>query len=112
MATPAEQDLVTTRGDNVTVTVTMTTNGTTPINITGRTYRAHIRTTKDAATTSGTFVCTVTNASAGEVTCVMSAGSTAALPVGTSYWDFEENNAGVVATILSGTVNVLADVSR
>jgi hypothetical protein len=34
------------------------------------------------------------------------------LPVGTSYWDFEENNAGVVATILSGTVNVLADVSR
>ena len=112
MAVPAKQNLSITRGDTETIVVTMKTSAGVAVNITGRTYRAHIRTTKDAATTSGTFVCTVTNASAGEVTCVMSAGSTAALPVGTSYWDFEENNAGVVATILSGTVNVLADVSR
>ena len=112
MAIPAKQNLSITRGDTETIVVTMKNSAGVVIDITGRTYRAHIRTTKDAATTSGTFVCTVTNPTGGVVTFVMSAGSNAALTVGIQYWDFEENDAGTVATILSGTVNVLADVSR
>jgi hypothetical protein len=28
------------------------------------------------------------------------------------YWDLQENASGVISTILSGTVTVLADVTR
>jgi len=112
MAVPAKQNLTITRGDTESVVVTMTSNGTTPINITGRTYRAQIRTTKDASTIDASFTCTVTNAALGEVTCTILPAVTATLSVGTHYWDFEETNAGVVSTILAGSVNVLADVTR
>jgi hypothetical protein len=101
-----------TRGDTESLVVTMTSDGTTPVDISGRTYRAQIRTTKDAATIDASFTCTVTSALIGEVTCSMTAGDTATLAVGTHYWDFEENKSGVISTILAGTVNVLADVTR
>ena len=112
MAVPAKQNLSITRGDTETVVITMKDSAGDAIVITGRTYRSHIRTTKDASAIDGTFSCTVTNGPEGEVTCVMSAGSTAALTVGTHYWDFEENDAGVVTTILAGTVKIIADVTR
>jgi hypothetical protein len=50
MAVPAKQNLSMTRGDTETVVVTMKDSTGTAINITGRTYRAQIRTVKDAAT--------------------------------------------------------------
>jgi phage tail sheath gpL-like len=112
MAVPSKQNLTMTRGDTESVVVTMTSDGTTPVDVTGRTYRAQIRITKDAALVAATFACAITNASGGEITCSMTAGDTAALTVGTHYWDFEENDGGVVSTILAGTVNVLADVTR
>ena len=112
MAVPTKQNLSITRGDTESVVVTMTSDGTTPVDVTGRTYRAQIRTTKDAATIDASFTCAITSALDGEITCSMTAGDTAALVVGIHYWDFEENNAGVVSTILAGTVNVLADVTR
>lgn len=112
MAQPATQNLTVVRGDTETVVVTMTTNGSTPVNIAGRTYRAQIRTTKDASSIAASFTCSITDAAAGKVTCVLSAVDSATLPSGVGYWDFEENNSGVVTTVLAGTVNVLADVTR
>lgn len=112
MAVPAKQNLTMTRGDTESVVLTMTSNGTTPINITGRTYRAQIRATKDSGSIDASFACSVTNGAAGEVTCSLTPNQTAALLVGTHYWDLEETNAGVVSTIVAGTVNVLADVTR
>lgn len=112
MATPADQDLTIVRGDTETLVVTMTTDGTTAVNITGRTYRAQIRSSQDATTVKASFTCTVTNGAAGQVTCVLSATDSATLPVGIAYWDLEENASGTVSTVLSGTVTVLADVTR
>jgi hypothetical protein len=112
MAKPATQNLTVVRGDTETVVVNMTTNGTIPVDVTGRTYRAQIRTTKDASTIAATWDCNVTNAAAGQITCVLSAASSSALTAGTNFWDFEETNGSVVTTILAGTVNVLADVTR
>ena len=113
MAVPADQDLTITRGDTETIVVTLTSddNGT-PINITGRTYRAQIRQSQDATTIKASFTCAITNAAAGQVTCTLSATDSATLPVGIAYWDFEENASGVVTTILSGNVTVVADVTR
>jgi hypothetical protein len=112
MAAPATQDLTITRGDTETVVVTLTTDGTTAINITGRTYTAQLRSTPDIAVISASFTCTVTNGAAGEVTCTMASTASAELSPGFYYWDLQENASGTISTVLAGTVTVLADVTR
>jgi hypothetical protein len=112
MAVPSTQNLTITRGDTEVIVITMKDSASAPVDITGRTYRAHIRLTKDATVVSAAFVCVVTNSTQGEVTCTLTAGNSGALAAGKYYWDFEENYSGTVTTILAGTVTVLADVSR
>jgi len=112
MAVPSTQNLTITRGDTEVIVITMKDAAGVPVNITGRTYRAQIRLTKDTSTVTGSFVCVVTGAATGEVTCTLTAGLSASFAAGKYYWDFEENNSGIVTTILAGTVTVLADVSR
>lgn len=112
MAAPARQDLVITRGDTETVYATMTTDGSTPIDITGRTYAAQLRTTPDISIISASFVCAVTDGPNGEVTCTMTPTESSQLDPGYYYWDLQENASGVISTILAGQVTVLADVTR
>lgn len=112
MAAPATQDLTITRGDTETIVVTLTTDGTTAIDITGRTYTAQLRSTPDISVISASFTCTVTNGAAGEVTCVMASTVSAELSPGFFYWDLQENASGTISTVLAGTVTVLADVTR
>ena len=112
MAAPARQDLTITRGDTETVEVTITTDGTTAVDITGRTYTSQMRTTPDIAAISITGTCVVTDGAAGEMAVTFAAADTADLDPGFLYWDLQENAAGVITTILSGTVTVLADVTR
>ena len=110
---PADQDLTITRGDTETLVVTLTSDDSgTPINITGRTYRAQIRSSQDSTTVKASFTCVVSNGAAGQVTCTLSAADSATLIPGIAFWDFEENASGVVTTVLSGNVTVLADVTR
>jgi len=112
MAQPADQDLTITRGDTETLIVTITTDGSTAVNITGRTYLSQIRTQQDSTTIKASFTCTVTNGAAGEVTCVLSSTSSAALSAGLYFWDLQETASGTVSTILAGNITVLADVTR
>jgi hypothetical protein len=112
MAQPADQDLILTRGDTETLVVTITTDGSTAVDITGRTYQAQIRSTQDSTTIKASFTCVVTSGASGQVTCTLSATSSAALSAGLYFWDLEENASGVISTILSGNVTVLADVTR
>lgn len=112
MAQPADQDLTITRGDTETLVVTITTDGSTAVDITGRTYTSQIRTQQDSTTIKASFTCTVTSGAAGQVTCVLSATSSAALSAGLYFWDLQENASSVISTILAGTVTVLADVTR
>lgn len=112
MAQPADQDLIITRGDTETLVVTITSDGSTAVNITGRTYRAQIRSTQDSTTIKASFTCVVTSGASGQVTCTLSSTSSAALSAGLYFWDLEENASGVISTILAGNVTVLADVTR
>jgi hypothetical protein len=112
MAQPADQDLTITRGDTETLVVTITTDGSTPVDITGRTYSSQIRTQQDSTTIKASFTCTVTNGAAGQVTCVLSATSSATLSAGLYFWDLQETASGTVSTILAGNITVLADVTR
>jgi hypothetical protein len=112
MAQPADQDLVITRGDTETLVVTIEDDNGSAINITGRTYRSQIRSSQDSTTIKASLTCTVTSGANGQVTCVLSATDSATLPSGQYFWDLEETASGVVSTILSGNVTVLADVTR
>ena len=112
MAAPAKQDLTITRGDTETVEVTITTDGSTAVNITGRTYSSQMRSTPDITAISITGTCAVVNGAAGQMTVTFSAADTADLDPGFLYWDLQENASGVITTILSGTVTVLADITR
>ena len=112
MAVPAKQNLSMTRGDTESVVITMADSAGTPVDISGRTYRAQIRAAKDSSAISASFSCSVTSAAGGQVTCTILPVVTETLSIGISYWDLEETNGGVVSTILAGTVNVLADVTR
>lgn len=112
MAVPATQNLTITRGDTETVNVTITTDGTTPVDITGRTYAAQIRSNADANNISASFTCTIISAANGQVRATLSATDSAGLTPGFYQWDFQENASGVISTILAGTVTVLADVTR
>jgi hypothetical protein len=112
MAQPADQDLIITRGDTETLVATIQDNNGAAINITGRTYRAQIRSSQDSTTIKASFTCTVTGGSSGQVTCVLASADSATLTAGNYFWDLEENASGVVSTILAGNVTVLADVTR
>lgn len=113
MTTPGEQDIVITRGDTVTLVATMTTNGTTPINITGRTYTSMVRANYQAASPSATFNCVVTNGPAGEVTLTLTAAQTEVLMAPYNYvWDLQENASGVITTVLAGAFVTLPDATR
>jgi hypothetical protein len=112
MAVPATQNLTMTRGDTETVAVTVTTDGSTAVDISGRTYSSQLRTTPDANVISATATCTVTDGPNGKLTVVFAHSDTMNLSPGYYYWDLQEYAAGVYSTILAGTVTVLADVTR
>jgi hypothetical protein len=99
-------------GDTETISVAIKDSTGAPVNITGRTYAAQIRTTTDAATALATFSCSITNAAAGTLAATLSATTTAALTAGLAVWDLQETNGTTVTTLLGGSVTISQDVTR
>jgi hypothetical protein len=101
-------------GDDRSVTITFTDKTTgSPVNITGRTYRAQIRRSPNDSTILASWTCTITSGSTGVLTLTMSHTVTATLTAGYCVWDLEETTSGgLVSTPLGGRVTVLKDVSR
>lgn len=112
MGAPAEQNIVITRGDTVAVVVIMTSDGTTPINITGRTYTSQVRVQAASPSALLTMTCAVTNGAAGQVTLSLTAAQTAVVDPGEYVWDLQENAGGTISTPLSGAFVILSDVTR
>lgn len=112
MAIPATRNIKIYRGDTEIVNVTITSDGTTPVDVTGRTYTAQVRYTVDAASPAATFSCVITNAAAGQVQLTLSSAATTSLTAGTAYWDFQETNGSVVSTLIAGKCTILPDVTR
>ena len=99
-------------GDTETISVAIKDSTGAPVNITGRTYAAQIRTTTDAATALATFSCSITNAAAGTLAATLSATTTAAFTAGLAVWDLQETNGTTVTTLLGGSVTIVQDVTR
>lgn len=115
MATVGKRNITIVKGDDYTHVVTLNTRtGSTlnPVNITGRTYTAQLRRVKTQDTVDATFTCTLSDAVNGEITITLGHTDTAALRVGTYYWDLQQIASGVRNTILSGKAEVVSDVTR
>lgn len=91
----------------------MTYNGL-PLNITGRTYESQIRrvpSSDDAP--DAEFTCVITDAANGELTLYLLPSETDVLNAKVKYyWDLQQNNAGVITTLLTGSVTVIQDVTH
>lgn len=112
MAKPANYPLSVKIGDTETVSVTLQDENGNPINITGRTYSAQIREKPSSASSLATFSCSVTNGAQGKFSCTISSAITSALAPVNAVWDLQENNAGVITTLMAGDAIVSRDVTR
>jgi len=83
------------------------------MDLTGYSVASLMRSTHDSSTVVGTFTCTVSNASAGEITMSMTASTTGAIEEAIYVYDVEiANSAGTVTRIMEGTVTVNPEVTR
>lgn len=101
----ARYDLPTTYvGDNVSHTFTFTSDGTTPINITGRTYTGQIF--DSAGNVDASFTCTVPTGTDGKVVITLSNTTTTSLGVGSWRYSLVENASGVITTLIVGSFTI------
>ena len=83
------------------------------MNLTNYTVASKMRSTHDSGTVVGTFTCTISDATAGEITMQMTNSTTAAIEEGIYVYDLEITaSTGAVTRILQGQVTVTPEVTR
>jgi len=83
------------------------------MNLSGYSVASKMRSTHDSGTVAGTFTCTISNASAGEITMQMTNSTTASLEEGMYVYDLEITaSSGTVTRIMEGSVTVNPEVTR
>jgi hypothetical protein len=110
---PAQVNITLVTEDDEVIIVVLTTP-TGPIDLTGRTYRSHVRQSRSlAGTAAAVFTCTVPVPANGEIRMSMDKALTAVLDPAIKYWwDLEETLSGEVSTLILGRVTVVQDVSH
>jgi hypothetical protein len=81
-------------------------------NLTGYNARAQLRPSVTSTTLSGTFTCTITNATSGIATMAMGYAVTAALVPGKYFYDLEVYTGSVVQRLIQGNATVRGEVTR
>lgn len=111
---PANQSLVVVSGDDETLEVVLTSDGTTPINITGRTYVMQVRADPAGTGTADcAFTCTVPTGTDGKVVCAANDTATSALTPGNAYfWSLLEVAGTTESTLITGRVDVQRQVAK
>jgi len=112
MAKPAVYHLNIKIGDTETVTVTMQDADGVAIDISGRTYSAHVRSKASSLLALATFNCAIVDAEGGIFSATLPASVTADLSPANAVWDLQEINGIVVTTLLAGDVVISWDVTR
>lgn len=109
-AMPANYDLSIYKGDAVDFFVLVKNSAGTPVDLTGHTPKASLKSDYSDAT-QDEFTCTVTGVT-GQVRVYMSPAATAALVPGSYIWDFQITPAsGDTRTYLAGDVTVYNEVT-
>jgi hypothetical protein len=83
------------------------------MNLTGYSVASTFRSTHDSGTVAGTFTCTISNASAGQITMTMTNSTTSAIEEGMYVYDLEiTSGSGTVTRVLQGNITVTPEVTR
>tara|TARA_B100000929_G_scaffold274504_1_gene247707 strand:- start:890 stop:1225 length:336 start_codon:yes stop_codon:yes gene_type:complete len=83
------------------------------MDLTGYSVASKFRSTHDSSTVVGTFTCTVTSASGGQITMAMTASTTADIEEGMYKYDLEiTSGSGTVTRLLEGDITVNPEVTR
>ena len=83
------------------------------MNLTNYTVASKMRSSHDSGTVVGTFTCTISDATAGEITMQMTNSTTAAIEEGIYVYDLEiTNSAGTVTRLMEGNITVNPEVTR
>lgn len=110
-AMPGNYDLVIYKGDYVDIRVTVKDEVGNPINLTGYTPKAQLRTNYDAVSAID-FTTTLVSPTAGQVKIYLSSATSSTLVPGPYIWDFQvADPSGEVRTYLTGDVTVYNEVT-
>lgn len=109
---PGKLNYVMTRGDDFAAELTIQEGEPlAPVDVSARTYTAQVRTNADATTVAATFSVDMTDAATGIV--VIRLADTVTDDLGGTYvWDFQQDSAGVIRTLVGGNFTVIDDVTR
>ena len=107
-------ELIVDQGSSFNNVITLTDDITNAnINISGYTVRSQMRRSYYSTNASANITCTITNASQGEITMRMSAGTTANIKSGRYLFDLQTVDlSGVVSRVLEGIITVTPRISR
>lgn len=107
---PAQKDIAIYSGDTYTHELRLTDDSEAAINITGREYSGVIKLSRASSDVVASFSIDLSNPSIGHVVFYLASNTTANLTQGTYYYDFQEENAGIVTTLLTGKAVVTGQV--
>lgn len=107
---PAERDISIYAGDTYTHELRLKDSANTAINITGRTYSGTIKISKSSTDIVASFNTNISNANGGIVSFTLSSSTTANISAGTYLYDFQEENAGIITTLITGKAVVTGQV--
>ena len=107
---PAKLNYKITRGDDFADEVTIKENGV-AVDVSARTYTAQVRATTEATDVVATFSIDMSSAASGVVGFSIADTVTDDL-LGPYVWDFQQDTAGVIRTLMGGTFIVQPDVTR
>lgn len=99
------------QGDTYINEITIQDSNGDPIDISNRTYSGQIRKAPGGASVEASFTSSITDAVNGKVQISLSSSQTASIPSGTYYYDVQENNLGIILTLMAGKATVSAQVS-
>lgn len=110
---PAKLSYTIVRGDDFADQVTIKEGGppAVAVDVSARTYTAQVRSSADATTVIATMSIDMTSAASGVVGYSIADTVTDDLS-GSYVWDFQQETAGVIRTLMGGAFVVLKDVTR
>ena len=83
------------------------------MNLSGYSVASLMRSTHDSSTVVGTFTCTISNASGGEITMSMTSSTSSAIEEGIYVYDIEiASGSGTVTRLMEGEITVNPEVTR
>lgn len=108
----AERNIIIYKGDSYSHEVRLKNSSNTAINISNRNYTSQIRRSKASEEVVQNFTIQITDAVNGILVISLDAGLTSNIRVGTYHYDLQEDNSGIITTLMGGRMIISGEVTR